>query len=356
MGSRGKAPGLAFLLALTAQAMAAEPAQTVSTVVAQRQGWQSSLDLIGNLRAERGAELAFEVAGIVDAIGFASGQDVAAGALLVRLRLNDEPARLAQLRAQADLAATNLARDSKQNAVQAVSQAVVDNDRSTLAADRAQVDAEQALIEEKVLRAPFAGRLGIREIDLGQYLQPGMGIVTLQALDPMFVDFPVPQQALAMLHVGDVAAVSLDAYPTRRFAARVIAISPQVDAASRSATVRASIDNHDHALVPGMFATVHVSTGVAREAVTVPQSAIAYSTYGDTAYVLHRDAAGRLVAHQVLVTTGAERGDQVAIDAGLAAGDTVVSAGQLKLHEGSVVIVDNQVRPGDTSNPHPAEE
>ncbi len=356
MGCRGKAPALAFLLVSAASAVAAEPAQTVSTVVAQRQSWQPSLDLIGNLRAERGADLAFEVAGIVDAIGFASGQDVAAGALLVRLRLNDEPARLAQLRAQADLAATNLGRDSKQNAVQAVSQAVVDNDRSTLAADRAQVDAEQALMEEKVLRAPFAGRLGIRQVDLGQYLQPGASIVTLQALDPMFVDFPVPQQALAMLHVGDVADVSVDAYPGRRFVARVAAISPQVDAASRSATVRAALDNHDHALVPGMFATVHVAAGAAREAVTVPQTAIAYSTYGDTVYVLRHDAAGRLVAHQVLVTTGTERGDQVAVMAGLAAGDVVVSAGQLKLHDGSVVEVNNQVQPGGGANPQPAEE
>lgn len=336
--------------------MAAEPAQTVSTAVVTRQSWQPSLDVIGNLRAARGVDLAFEVAGIVDAIAFVSGQDVAAGTPLVRLRLNDEPARLAQLRAEAELAATNLARDSKQNAVQAVSQAVVDNDRSTLAADRAQVDAEQALMEEKVLRAPFGGRLGIRQVDLGQYLQPGTTIVTLQALDPMFVDFPVPQEALAILHVGDVATVSLDGYPGRRFAARVIAISPQVDAASRSATVRAALDNHDHALVPGMFATVRVAAGPAREQVTVPQTAIAYSTYGDTAYVLHRGADGGLVAHQVLVTTGAERGDQVAVLTGLAAGDTVVSAGQLKLHDGSAVVVNNQVRPGDSPSPHPAEE
>ena len=163
----------------------------------------------------------------------------------------------------------------------------------SLAADRAQVEAEQALIEEKVLRAPFAGRLGIRQVDLGQYLQPGTSIVTLQALDPMYVDFPVPQEALAELHVGDVADVSVDAYPGRRFAARVAAISPQVDAASRSATVRAALNNHDQALVPGMFASVHVAAGAAREQVTVPQAAIAYSTYGDTVYVLRHDAAGQ---------------------------------------------------------------
>ncbi len=356
MGSRGKAPGLALFLLFAVRAVAAEPVQTVSTVVAQRESWQPSLDLIGSLRAERGAELAFEVAGIVDAIGFVSGQDVAAGAVLVRLRLNDEPARLVQLRAQADLAATNLARDSKQNAVQAVSRAVVDNDRSVVASARAQVDAEQALMEEKVLRAPFAGRLGIRQVDLGQYLQPGTGIVTLQALEPMYVDFPVPQEALAMLHVGDAAAVSVDAYAGRRFEARVVAISPQVDAASRSAVVRASLDNRDHALVPGMFATVHVAAGAAREAVTVPQAAIAYSTYGDTVYVLRHDPDGRLVAHQVLVTTGAERGDQVAVAAGLAVGDVVVSAGQLKLHDGSVVVVNNQIRPGESASPQPAEE
>jgi membrane fusion protein, multidrug efflux system len=333
-----------------------EPPQVVATAVATTMDWDNTVAAMGDLRALNGADLSFEAAGVVDAIGFASGQDVARGAVLARLRLDDETARLAQLRAEADLAAINLARDQKQFAAQAVSHAIVDQDHATLLADQAQVAAEQALIAEKTLVAPFAGRLGVRQVDLGQYLQPGTRVVTLQALDPIAADFFVPQQDVGALRVGAAVQFTTDAFPRRRFTARVSAITPQVDQASRTVLVRAIVGNADRALIPGMFVNVTVATGAPTPRLTLPLAAIAFAPYGDTVFVLRRDAGGQEVARQVLVTTGPARGDQVAVLRGLAAGDVVVSAGQTKLHDGTPVVVDNTVTPAAGADPVLPEE
>ena len=333
-----------------------EPPQTVATVRARRMVWRDRLDAVGNLRAVRGADLSAETAGIVDAIGFQSGADVSAGTVLLRLRLDEEPARLAELRANADLAALNLSRDTRENQAQAISHAVVDTDQATLAADRAQVQAEQALIEEKIVRAPFAGRLGVRQVDLGQYLQPGTAVVTLQALDPIYVDFYLPQSELAAIAVGETVHLSADSYPGREFEAKVSAIAPRVDQASRTVEVRATLPNADHALLPGMFASVRLDAGPPVERVTLPQTAIAFATYGSTVFVLAKGPDDRLVAHQVLVTTGDTRGEQVAVLSGLSGGETVVSAGQIKLHDGTPVVVNNAIAAPMSADPHPREE
>ena len=333
-----------------------EPPQTVATATARLMPWEVSVAAMGDLRALNGADLSFETAGVLDGIGFASGQDVARGAVIARLRLDDETARLAQLRAEADLAAINLARDTKQFAAQAVSHAIVDTDHATLLADQAQVAAEQALIAEKTLVAPFAGRLGVRQVDLGQYLQPGTRVVTLQALDPIAADFYVPQQDLGALHAGAAVSVTTDAFPGRRFTARVSAITPQVDQASRTVLVRAIVANADRALIPGMFVNVAVATGAPVMRLTLPLAAIAFAPYGDTVFVLRRNAAGHDVAREALVTTGATRGDQVAILKGLEAGDVVVSAGQTKLHDGTPVVVNNAVVPDASADPTVSEE
>ena len=333
-----------------------EPPQTVATVPARRMIWRDRLDAVGDLRAVRGADLSAETAGIVDAIGFQSGADVGAGTVLLRLRLDEEPARLAELRANADLAALNLTRDTRENQAQAISHAVVDTDQATLAADRAQVQAEQALIEEKIVRAPFAGRLGVRQVDLGQYLQPGTAVVTLQALDPIFVDFYLPQSELAAIAVGETVHLTADSYPGRQFEAKVSAIAPKVDQASRTVQVRATLANADHALLPGMFASVRLDAGPPVARVTLPQTSIAYATYGSTVFVVSKGPDNRLVAHQVLVTTGATRGEQVAVLSGLSGGETVVSAGQIKLHDGTPVVVDNGIAAPMNADPHPREE
>ncbi len=338
--------------ACLARSDAPEPAQVVSTIAAPLLDWQPTLDAVGNLRAERGVNLAFEASGIVSRINFVSGQAVAAGDVLAQLRLNDEPGRVAQLKAQARFAAVSLARDFRLLQSRTTSTAVVDQDQANLSALLGQIDSQQAMISEKTLTAPFAGQLGIRQIDYGEFLPAGTFVVTLQSLDPVDVDFYVPQQRLRDLHVGIEADVTVDAWGDRVFAGRVQAITPQVDQASRTVLVRAAIGNRDHALVPGMFVSVRARIGGAQQHVTLPLSAISSTTYGSTVYVL-RDApaGGGRIAHQLLVTTGPERGDQVAILSGLSAGEEVVTAGQLKLHEGTPVRVNNAVQPD--FDPHP---
>ena len=335
---------------------AAPPLPTVSTVIAQREPWQARIRATGQVVAVQGADLSAEVSGIVGDISFASGQDVAAGTVLLRLRPNDDDARLAQLQALAALGAANLARDRKQFKAEAVSRATLDADQSNLAAEQAQVAAQRAVMAEKVVRAPFAGRLGIRLVDLGQYMTAGTPIVTLQALDPIYVDFNVAQQALGRLRVGQGVSVHVEGLPDQTFRARLSAINSRLDAASRMATVRAELDNHDHALLPGMFAVVDVDTGAAIARLTLPQAAISFNPYGDFVYVLQRGTDGRLIARSRKVATGAVRGDQVAILSGVAPGEQVVSAGQLKLRSGVAVRVNNSVQPPDSAAPSVADE
>ncbi len=330
-----------------------EPPQTVSTLVVHASDWRETLDVVGSLRAVHGADLAAEVPGIVDHIGFESGADVAAGAVLMRLRANDDPAKLAELQAQADLARANLARDEKQLRVSAVSQAAIDADHAALRAADARVAQQQALIEEKTIRAPFAGKLGLRQVDPGQYLQAGTMVVTLQALDQLYVDFYVPQQALAKLRAGTIVAVGIDAFPGRAFAALIAAISPKLDSQSRMAQVRATIGNADHALSPGMFATVSVGVGDVQHYVTLPNAAVIYNTYGSAVYVVV--AGNPATVRQALIKTGATRGDQVAVTAGLRDGDQVVTAGQIKLRPGSAITINNAVQPANQPAPNPRE-
>ncbi len=334
-----------------------EPPQMVATVEARRLPWQPTLDAMGDLRALNGADLSFEAAGVVESLSFASGADVAKGVVVAKLRLDDEPAKLVQLRAQADLAAINLQRDTRQFQAQAVSHAIVDTDHATLLANQAAVVAQQALIDEKTLVAPFAGRLGVRQVDLGQYLQPGTKVVTLQALDPIAADFYVPQQDVGHLKLGEQVSIRTDAFPGRDFAAAISAITPQVDQASRTVLVRAIVRNTDRALIPGMFVNVTVVTGQPEQRLTLPSAAISFAPYGDTVFVVQRDpAGGHAVVHQVTVATGETRGDQVAVVSGLKPGDVVVTAGQTKLHDGTPVIANNTIEPDASVNPSVPEE
>jgi membrane fusion protein (multidrug efflux system) len=339
-------------------AAAGQPVQTVSTVRADLSDWQPSLSAVGSLTAIQGINLAAEVAGTVAELHFESGDDVRRGALLLRLRPNDDDAKLAQLQAVADTDQTTYDRDLRQLRAQAVSQATVDTDAGTLRAARAQVAQQQALMDEKFVRAPFDGHLGIRQVSLGQVLSAGAAIVTLQALDPIFVDFYVPQQSIAVLKVGQTATVHVDSFAGENFPAEITAINPLVDSSSRNVQVRASLKNPDHKLLPGMFATVTVSTGGAQQYVTLPETAISYNPYGSTVFLVDQPPASgdALTVSQHFVTTGDTRGDQVAVLKGIAAGATVVSAGQLKLRNGTKVKIDNTVQPPDNPNPMPYQQ
>lgn len=329
---------------------------TVATGKASMQDWQSQQTAVGTARASSGADLAAEIAGVVDQITFESGQDVSAGTVLLRLRPNDDDAKLAQLQANAELANVVLQRDQRQLAAHGVAQATVDADAANLKVMRAQVAGQQAVMAEKVVRAPFAGKLGVRLVDLGQYVAAGTPIVTLQQLDPMFVDFYLPQQAMGQIAVGQKVDVTADAYPGRVFVGQVASLNARVDAASRMLQVRATVPNPDGMLLPGMYLNVAVNSGAPKSLVTVPLAAVAFNPYGSLVYVVRDDngADGKAqhVVRQQFVTTGAARGDQVSVLKGIDANDVVVTAGQLKLHNGSTVKIDNAVQP--TDNPAPA--
>jgi membrane fusion protein (multidrug efflux system) len=340
--------------------MATAP-QTVSSTVAAASSWQSHTQALGTLRAVRGADLAPQAPGVVDKIHIESGAEVAAGAVLLTLKPNDDPAKLAQLQAQAELASINLKRDQEQLEAQAISQATVDTDASNLKAARAQVVAQQALIEEKVVRAPFAGRLGIRLVDEGQYLAAGTTVVTLQALDPIFIDFYVPQQALARLKVNQAVSATVDAYPGVAFTGNIASVNSKVDTASRNVQVRASFANADRRLVPGMYANVNIDDGDPSALVTLPQSAITYNPYGDTVYLVQKSGTDdkgnpKLTVLQRFVKLGDTRGDQVAVKSGVVVGDEVVTAGQMKLRNGSPVVINNKIVPSSDSAPTPPNE
>ena len=328
----------------------AQPAQTVTAGKASFSAWQPKIAAVGTLRAVKGADLSLEVAGVVDQIAFSSGDDVEAGVLLLKLRSDDDLAKLQSLQATAELNEITFERDQKQLKLQAVSQATIDTDAANLKNAKAQVAQQQAILDKKTLRAPFAGHLGIRAVDLGQYLGAGTVIVTLQALDPIFMDFFVPQQAVDQVKIGEQIAVKVDAYKDQTFAGEISAINPKVDASSRNVQVRATLKNADHRLLPGMYATVEIPTGAPENLITLPQTAISFSPYGDTVYIVDDKGAGadgkpQLVARQSFITTGATRGDQVAVLKGVGEGDLIVTSGQLKLHNGSSVLIDNTVAP-----------
>jgi membrane fusion protein, multidrug efflux system len=334
------------------------PPQTISAATAGTSEWQPNIEAIGSLRAVKGAELSLEASGVVESISFNSGDDVAAGAILLKLRTADDVARLDSLKAMAELNEITLDRSQRLLKTQATSQAQLDSDAAKLKDTKAQVAQQQAVIDKKILRAPFAGHLGIRAVDLGQYLGAGTPIVTLQALDPIYVDFYVPQQSVDQVRLGQQVAVKVDAYKDQTFAGEISAVNPKVDVSNRNVQIRATLKNPDHKLLPGMYATIDVAVGPPATYVTLPQTAITYNPYGDTVYVVeskNNDAEGRpqLVARQTFVTIGPTRGDQVAILRGIDAGDTIVTAGQIKLHNGSVVMVDNSVTPTADAAPVP---
>ena len=347
-----------ILKQITAKIQSTQP--TVATVKAALQPWQASMSAVGSLRASNGTDIAPEIGGVIDAVDFFSGQTVPAGTTLVHLRLNDDSAKLEQLQAAAELDAITLQRDQRQFAAKGVARSVVDTDIGNLKVARAQVASQEAVMNEKTIRAPFAGRLGVRQIDLGQYVSPGTTLVTLQALDPMFVDFYLPQRTLGEIKPGGKVTVTVDAYPARSFIGTVDSVNAKVDSASRMLQLRATIANADGALLPGMFANVSVNTGEPQMLVTIPLTAVAYNPYGSLVYVIQDDADAnghaQKKAYQHFVTTAASRGDQVSVLKGLTANEQVVTAGQMKLHNGAAVKVDNSVSMPDAATAAPQDQ
>lgn len=336
-------------------------APTVTTTTAAAQDWREEIDTVGSLRAWHGTDLSTEVAGLVRNVRFRSGQVVGAGEALFELNADAERAQLRTLEAAADLAKVTLARDKEQLSVSAVSQATIDADEADLKGKVAAVEQQRALVEKKIIRAPFAGRTGITTVNPGLYLNTGDKVVTLQSIDSLYVDFTVPQRELSRIAVGAGVVLTVDAWPKRTFEGKVTAISSAVDTGTRNVQVEATIPNAKHELLPGMFARVSLVVGAGQKYLTLPQSAVTFNPYGATVFVVdsakdEKTGAAGLKARQVFVTTGTTRGDQVAVLTGVKAGEVVVTSGQLKLKTGAVLQVDNSVQPLNDPNPTPQEQ
>lgn len=353
--------GFRSIMIKHALASLANPPQTVSVTTATFQEWKPKLTAIGAFRAVNGADLALEAGGVVEKIHFQSGEDVAAGQPLLELRKDTDNAKLESLKATAELNAINLRRDQAQLKIHAASQATVDTDVASLKSANAEVAQQEAVIALKTLRAPFAGRLGIRNVDLGQYIGAGAVVVTLQALDPIYLDFVLPQQALNGVAVGQVITATVDAFPGESFEGRIAAISSKVDQASRNVQVRASLANADRKLRPGMFASIEVATGKPERFITLPQTAIVYAPYGDSVFIAQKSdgkapQGAELVARQSFVRLGARRGDEVAVLEGLPEGAMVVTAGQIKLRNGAPLKIAESPSPPVDADPKPQDQ
>jgi len=354
-----------FKNAMMAKYMASAPVPptTVSTMKVGYETWQPELAAVGTLRAVRGVDVTTEVAGLVRSVEFKSGDQVANGKVKVLAQLNADAdvAQLHALEAAAELAATVYERDKAQLAAQLVSQAQVDADAADLKARRAQVEQQTALIAKKTIRAPFAGKLGISTVNPGQYLNAGDKLVTLQALDPVYVDFMIPQRHLPLLAVGRAITLTADAYKDTGFDGKISAISPAIDPATRNVRVEATVPNPKRLLLPGMYATIAIHAGSEERYLTLPQTAIIFNPYGNTVFVVKapeaKDAAAKAppTAQQVFVTTGPTRGDQIAILGGIDEGAEVVVSGGSKLKNGTPLVINNAVQPANDPNPKPQE-
>lgn len=322
-----------------------QPAVTVTAEPAKGERWEPGIPAIGTFRAIKGVDVAPQVAGVVNRITFDSGQQVEAGDLLVTLDTAVEEADLKSDQALLKNAESDLDRQRALVRRGAASRTVFDAAVSKRDSAAAAVERNKALIRRKTIRAPFSGRLGIRNVDIGQYVSPGTVLVTLQQLDPIFVDFPLPEQNLRILVPGLTVEVKTDSHPGQVFHGVVESIDARVNAETRSITVRAQLDNPKRALLPGMFANITVRTGEAREVVTVPRTSVTYTLYGDSVFVVKeskgKDGKPDLVAERRFVRVGDTREDRVAIEDGVKPGDRVVTSGQIKLQSGARVAIDN---------------
>lgn len=333
------------------------PPEAVTTAVVRQESWPSTMNAIGTVAAVHGVTVSADLPGVVAQISFDSGKTVRAGQVLVQLDTRQEHAQLKQAEAQRDLAEVNYKRLKTLLDQGAIAQADYDQGEATAKEAEARVGEIQATIDRKVIRAPFTGVLGIRQINLGQYLVAGAAIVPLQSMDPVYVNFAVPQQDVARLHLGaDVRALA-DSIPAAGPAGKVTAINSVVDEATRNVQVQATFRNPRLRLRPGMFVQVETGAGTSGTFIALPASAVSYAPYGNSVFVVSdmKSPKGKMYkgVQQRFVQLGTSRGDQVAVISGLKAGEEVVTSGVFKLREGAAVYINNTVRPGNSPTPKP---
>lgn len=340
--------GIAWVKMEQKRAMDAQFAQPLPpTVIASAEvtteSWQPALRAVGSLVAVSGIDVTTEVAGLVAGVAFESGQQVNAGDLLIRLDDSLDRAALKGLEANAELARVQYQRAADLLPKRAVSQSDFDEAKANYDVARARVAEQQQVLEKKRIHAPFGGLLGLRRVDPGDYLSPGARIVSLNALDPIHVDYSLPEHEFRKLAVGMKIDVTLSAYPGERFSGEVTAIESGIDEATRSVQVRATLLNNDGRLRPGMFVEVETRHAAAHEVLTVPRTAVSFNTYGNFVYVIETGEGGAMTVHRRQVKTGASKGGRVAVSEGLQAGEQVVRAGLVKLRDGQAVTIDNSV-------------
>ena len=327
--------------------------QTVSTMVVKKALWQLSYEVLGNIRPIKGVTLTVEQSGIIKSIPVKPGQNVRQGDVILELVDDVEKAQVDALAASVNLAKATLERDKPQLAAQAISQAQWDADTADYQVKSAELNQQKALLAKKIILAPFPGRVGLIVLSPGQYLNPGDLVTTLQQLDPLLVDFYVTQQQISLVHLGGLVSVTTDILPTVKQQGSITTINSSIDPTTRQLLVEATLVHPSSGIVPGAYAKARWEYGDVQNWITVPQSAITYNPYGATAFLIHFNGSDHShgSAQQVLIKTGETRGDQVAILSGVQEGDDIVTSGQLKLKNGSPVVINNQLQPED--NPHP---
>ncbi len=343
---------------MSAQALQTPPPETVTTAVARRQTWESLLPAVGSLQAVQGVTVEAELAGKVVHIAFEPGTKVRAGDLLVKQDTSLEEAQLRAAEAAATLAKTNLERTKELFLKKSISKSEWDNAETQFKQAVAQADTIRATIAKKNIRAPFAGLLGIRLVNLGEFLHEGDAIVSLQSLDPIFVNFLLPQQELAKMGSGLKVRVTTDALPGEVIEGTITAINPQVDAATRNIRIQATVANPRERLRPGMFAEVAVVLAGRNEVIAIPATSVLYAPYGDSVFVVEEknsEKAGEPVktVRQQFARLGEKQGDFVSVVSGVKEGEAVVSTGVFKLRNGQDVVVDNTLSPEFKLRPVP---
>jgi len=335
------------------------PPEAVTSIVAHQEQWPNTVGVIGTMEAVHGVVVSADLPGTVDKINFESGQFVKAGEVLVELDTRQERAQLAALEAQRDLAKTTFARQQALVDAGVVSRQEYDTATAQQKQTEANVGEIDATIQRKTIRAPFSGVLGIRKINLGQYLAAGNAIVALQSLDPIYVDFGVPQQDITHVRIGGNLRITSQDLGGARFGGRVNAVDSVVDETTRNVQVQATMANPGGKLKPGMFVNVELGYGQPRQVIVLPASAINYAPYGDSVYVITdlKDPKGNAYrgVRQQFVKINGSRGDQVAVESGVNAGEEVVTSGVFKLRNGAAVQVNNKVQPGNNPAPKPSD-
>lgn len=357
--------GLAFLKYRSVSKAIAEhanfslPPESVTSTVAKPETWQKSIQAIATIVSTQGVTLKAEEAGKVVKINFDSGSQVKAGDVLIELDTSAEDAQLRSAAAKLELARVNLARAKNLRPTNAVSQS--DLDTYTFQTKQLEADAAaiRAIIAKKQISAPFNGRMGIRMVNVGQFVMQGDPIVPLHSLDPLYVNFNIPQQQIGSVSVGQIAEIHIDAFPEMKFEAKVTAINPQVDQSTRNSEVQATLANPEEKVRPGMYASATLLLQDSQKVFPIPGSAVAYAPYGNSVYIIEpfKNKAGKdsLTVRQQFVKLGPTKGDLVGVVEGLQGGEQLATSGLFKLRPGGEIVVNNIVTPGNSTNPKPAD-